>query len=79
MGSKILGTLAFADWDEPTPTDDWRLMLKEWLEYQRHQHSGQARTTSRPRASVSRGCSNAGWTSRWRSWPSSGPLWWPMS
>jgi hypothetical protein len=42
MVSKILGTLDFADWDEPTPTDDWRLMLTEWLEYQRHQHSGQA-------------------------------------
>jgi hypothetical protein len=28
------------------------------------------RTRSRPRASVWRDCSNAGWTSRWRSWPS---------
>lgn len=37
MRSEVLGTLDFGDRDEPAPTNDWRPMLTEWLEYQRHQ------------------------------------------
>jgi Protein of unknown function (DUF664) len=37
MTSGVLGTLDFGDWDEPTPSADWRDLLTEWLAYQRHE------------------------------------------
>jgi hypothetical protein len=37
VSSQILGLLDFTDRDEPAPTTDWRRMLTEWLEFQRHQ------------------------------------------
>lgn len=46
MGSQILGTLDFADREEPTPTTDWRRMLTDWLEYQRHQFQRKLRDLS---------------------------------
>lgn len=35
--SEILGTLDFGEREEPAPTADWRGMLTDWLDYQRHQ------------------------------------------
>jgi hypothetical protein len=35
--SQIHRALDFTDRDEPAPTTDWRRMLTDWLEYQRHQ------------------------------------------
>lgn len=46
MGSHILQTLDFADREEPTPTTDWRRLLTEWLEYQRHQFQRKLRNLS---------------------------------
>ena len=37
MVSEVLAGLDFAETEEPTPTTDWRLLLTEWLAYQRHQ------------------------------------------
>jgi hypothetical protein len=46
MGTDILGMLDFADRDEPEPDTDWRRMLTEWLEYQRHQFRRKLRDLS---------------------------------
>lgn len=46
MVSGILGTLDFADREEPSPTTGWRRMLTEWLEYQRHQFKRKLRDLS---------------------------------
>jgi hypothetical protein len=46
MTSQIVGTLDFTDRDEPAPTTDWRRMLMEWLEYQRHQFQRKMRDLS---------------------------------
>lgn len=43
MDSGILETLDFADRDEPGPTTDWRLLLTQWLDYQRHQFTRKLR------------------------------------
>lgn len=46
MDSSIVGVLDFADRDEPTPTTDWRQLLTEWLDYQRHQFKRKLRDVS---------------------------------
>ena len=46
MGTSPLEMLDFTDRDEPTPTTDWRQLLTEWLEYQRHQFQRKLRDVS---------------------------------
>jgi hypothetical protein len=46
MSDQILGMLDFADREEPAPTTDWRRMLTEWLDYQRHQFKRKQRDLS---------------------------------
>lgn len=46
MGSHVLETLDFTDREEPTPTTDWRRLLTEWLDYQRHQFQRKLRDLS---------------------------------
>lgn len=46
MSNQILGMLDFADQDEPATTTDWRRMLTEWLDYQRHQFKRKLRDLS---------------------------------
>jgi hypothetical protein len=46
MGSQLLGMLEFADREEPAPTTDWRRMLTERLDYQRHQFQRKLRDLS---------------------------------
>jgi hypothetical protein len=46
MSSQVLQTLDLTDRDEPTPSTDWRRLLTEWLEYQRHQFQRKMRDLS---------------------------------
>lgn len=46
MDSPILEALDFASREEPAPTTDWRRLLTEWLEYQRHQFQRKLRDLS---------------------------------
>jgi hypothetical protein len=46
MDSSIVERLDFSDRDEPTPSTDWRQLLTEWLDYQRHQFKRKLRDVS---------------------------------
>jgi hypothetical protein len=46
MDASIVERLDFTDRDEPTPTTDWRQLLTEWLDYQRHQFRRKLRDVS---------------------------------
>lgn len=46
MDAMIVAMLDFSDRDEPDPTTDWRQLLTEWLDYQRHQFKRKLRDMS---------------------------------